>query len=150
MATQLIYRYIIVTARIARIETTPTHLAIHFEDPAAQPSINVPYMLTIPDKMTPSEHASPVLTSGIFGDKHLSPFWTIPDADGADATMPMSRMGDSPKTPVKGLFWAGNSGSFVANVALSVAQGMNAGVTAGDQLGTEDVERMVKAAELQK
>ena len=56
--------------------------------------------------------------------------------------MPMPRMGDSPHTRVPGLYWAGNSGSPVANVAMSVAQGMNAGTVAASELGTEDMERM--------
>lgn len=56
----------------------------------------------------------------------------------------MPRMGDNPKTPIPGLFWAGNAGSMMANVGMSVAQGMNAGSMAGDELGSEDMERMLK------
>jgi hypothetical protein len=51
--------------------------------------------------------------------------------------MPMPRMGDSPKTRVEGLFWAGNSGSPMANIALSGAQGMNAAIVAAGELGEE-------------
>lgn len=140
------HRYIIITSRIESVESTPTHLVIHFEDPKQQSSISVPYMLVFPDRFTPSEHASPLLTSGIFGDKPLSPTGTVPEAEGKESSMPMPRMGDSPKTPIRGLFWAGNSGSFAGNVALSVAQGMNAGIVAGDELGAEDLERMTEEA----
>jgi hypothetical protein len=139
----LTYSYIIITARISNIENLPTHLTIHFEDPAAQPSIDVPHMLVIPDKTVPSEHAAPLFNAALLGNKTLSPFGTLPNAEGPEGAMPMPRMGDSAKTPMRGVFWAGNSGSFMGNVALSVAQGMNAGVQAGDQLGEEDMERMM-------
>jgi hypothetical protein len=40
------------------------------------------------------------------------------------------------------LFWAGNAGSFMANVNVSVAQGQAAGVAAADELGKEDLAKL--------
>jgi hypothetical protein len=61
--------------------------------------------------------------------------------------MPMPRMGDSPKTRVEGLFWAGNSGSPMGNIALSGAQGMNAAIVAAGELGEEDYQIMKREVE---
>lgn len=121
------------------MESTPDNLVITFE---SHPPLSIPHMLIFPSSMVPSEHASPLLSPAFLQGDLSPPFSSIPGPEGKDAAMPMPRMGDSPSTRVPGLFWAGNSGSPVANVALSVAQGMNAGAAAATELGTEDMERM--------
>lgn len=134
-------RYTIITDKIVFIDNLPTHVTINF---TSHPSIDVPHLLVFPTKNTPCPHAIPLLTPSLLGGP-LSSFGTIPNPNiAADAAMPMPRMGDSPKTPVKGLFWAGNSGSFVANVQASCAQGMNAAIVAGEELGGEDMEEMLR------
>lgn len=46
---------------------------------------------------------------------------------------------------MRGLFWAGNAGSFMANVNAAVLQGQMAGLVAGDECGEEDI-RVAKRA----
>jgi hypothetical protein len=57
-------------------------------------------------------------------------------------------MGDNPKTNVSGLFWAGNSGSPMGNIAMSGTQGMGAAVIAVGELGEEDMKVMKEEAGL--
>jgi len=96
--------------------------------------------------MTPSEHASPLLSPSFLKGELSGPHKSIPGPEEGGG-MPMPRMGDSPKTRVEGLFWAGNSGSPMANIALSGAQGMNAAMVAGGELGEEDYQVMKRDAE---
>ncbi|WWC86156.1 uncharacterized protein L201_001029 [Kwoniella dendrophila CBS 6074] len=119
--------------------SSETALEIKFTDGK---SIEIPAMLLFPEKFTATEDSLPILTEGLLGDK-LSPFGTIspPNTDLGVSGFP-PRMGDDPRTNVKGLFWAGNSGSFVANVTVSLAQGQTAAVFAGDQLGEEDMLKL--------
>ncbi|WVQ97245.1 hypothetical protein IAU59_004356 [Kwoniella sp. CBS 9459] len=138
--------YEIITSSIESVVETAdkTALEIHF---TSHPSITIPYMLIFPEKMTPPPH-SPWL-AGLF-DQPLGPMGTIPFrpeppvTDGKAQAKGMPRMGDDPRTGVKGLFWAGNSGSASANVAISVAQDQMAGSFAGDELGEEDIESLRK------
>lgn len=51
------------------------------------------------------------------------------------------RAGADPRTPIRGLFWAGNAGSPYANVVMVTTQGALAAVVATDELGNEDLER---------
>ncbi|OXG89912.1 thioredoxin reductase GliT [Cryptococcus neoformans A2-102-5] len=113
-----------------------TSLIIEFAD---HPSISVPYMLLFPEKITPSDHGSFIVNEELLGAP-LGPMGTIPaptESLGAPKMPP--RMGDDPRTPVEGLFWAGNSGSMPANVTISAAQGSAAAIVAADELGTEDL-----------
>lgn len=96
--------------------------------------------------MTPSEHAQPLLSPSFLQGELAAPFSSIPGPEDGSG-MPMPRMGDSPKTRVEGLFWAGNSGSPMANIALSGAQGMNAAIVAAGELGEEDYQIMKKDVE---
>ncbi|OCF55546.1 thioredoxin reductase GliT [Kwoniella mangroviensis CBS 10435] len=121
-------------------DSSKSKLIITFTD---QSTINVPAMLLFPEKFSPSEHSAPLLTEELLGDR-LQAWGTIPgpSASGSGATGLPPRMGDDPRTPVRGLFWAGNSGSAAANVTLSLAQGQMAGVMAGDQLGDEELAKL--------
>ncbi|OCF32787.1 hypothetical protein I316_05423 [Kwoniella heveanensis BCC8398] len=136
--------YEIITSPVESVyeNTDKTALDIKF---TSHPPITIPYMLVFPEKMTPSAH-SPWL-AGLFSEP-LGPMGTIPFppappvSEGEAQAKGMPRMGDDPKTSVKGLFWAGNSGSAVANVAMSVAQGQMAAAMAGDELGEEDINKL--------
>lgn len=136
----IVNRFRFITSPIVKVESKPDTLVITFE---SHPPLEVPHMLLFPSTMTPNEHASPLLSPELLKGDLPPPFSSIPGPEDQDAAkMPMPRMGDVPNTRVPGLFWAGNSGSPVANVALSIAQGMNAGVAAATELGTEDMDRM--------
>ncbi|WVW82203.1 hypothetical protein I302_104209 [Kwoniella bestiolae CBS 10118] len=134
--------YQIITTPIQSIHEDPSKstLIVTFTDDR---TITVPAMLLFPERFTPSEHSAPLLTEELLGSK-LQPWGTIPppppSADGRPAVQP--RMGDDPRTAVRGLFWAGNSGSGAANVTVSIAQGQMAGAVAGDQLGEEELAKL--------
>jgi hypothetical protein len=123
--------------------STPDHLEITFKDHL---TLSVPHMLVLPSQMTPSTHASPLLSPSFLKGELSPPFNSIPGPEDGGG-MPMPRMGDSPKTRVGGLFWAGNSGSPMANIALSGAQGMNAAIVAAGELGEEDYQIMKRDVE---
>jgi hypothetical protein len=137
MVLRLRFRFI--TSAIIRVESTPETLDITFE---SDPPLSIPHMLVLPSTMTPSEHASPLMSPAFLKGDLMPPFNAIPGPEGEGSGMPMPRMGDSPKTRVPGLFWAGNSGSPMANIALSAAQGMNAALIAAGELGEEDFQKM--------
>ncbi|WVQ75592.1 hypothetical protein IAR50_005220 [Cryptococcus sp. DSM 104548] len=134
--------YTIVSSPITSVtaDTDNTTLTITFQN---HPSIQVPYMLLFPEKFTPSDDALPFVNEQLFG-LPLGPMGTIPfdPASQGGKGNGMPRMGDSPKTPVSGLFWAGNSGAPAGNVAISVAQGQMAAAVAGDELGAEDLAKL--------
>ncbi|AAW46125.1 conserved hypothetical protein [Cryptococcus deneoformans JEC21] len=120
-------------------DDSKSSLIIKFAD---HPSISVPYMLLFPEKFTPSDHGAPIVNEKLLGGP-LGPMGTIPaptESSGAPKMPP--RMGDDPRTPVDGLFWAGNSGSMPANVTISAAQGCAAAIVAADELGTEDLVKL--------
>ena len=104
----------------------------------------IPYIVVLPETWAPHDHALTLLTPGLL-HANLAPTGTIaPPANAtaeAAAGLPM-RMGDDPRTEVKGLFWAGNSGSFMGNVNVAVAQGQMAGFMASEELGKEDMLTM--------
>lgn len=131
----------IICSPITKVVTKPETLEINFE---SHPGIQVPHMLVFPSSISPNEHAAPLLSPAFLKGELTPPFSAIPGPENEKAAMPMPRMGDAPNTRVPGLFWAGNSGSPMANVAISVAQGLNAGAGAATELGTEDMERMRK------
>lgn len=132
-------RFRFITSEIERVQGSPESLDITFKSGAP---LSIPHMLVLPSTMIPSEHASPLLSPGFLQGELIAPFNAIPGPEGKESGMPMSRMGDSPKTKVPGLFWAGNSGSPMANIALSAAQGMNAAIVAAGELGEEDFQKM--------
>lgn len=111
-------------------------------DFADHPSISVPSMLLLPEKFTPSDHGAPIVNEELLGAP-LGPMGIIPgptESSGAPKLPP--RMGDDPRTPVDGLFWAGNSGSMPANVTISAAQGTAAAIVVADELGIEDLPKL--------
>ncbi|WVQ85430.1 hypothetical protein IAT38_007595 [Cryptococcus sp. DSM 104549] len=130
--------YKIITSPITSVEETAdkSTLNINF---ASHPPIMVPNMLVFPERVTPNEDALPFVNEELFGAP-LGMWGATPPAPTPAAMMP--RMGEDPTTPVKGLFWAGNAGSGVANVTASVAQGQIAGAFAGDELGAEDLAKL--------
>jgi hypothetical protein len=128
-----------ITSIIESVESTPETLNIIFR---SGPPLAIPHMLVLPSSIVPSEHASPLLSPEFLQGELIAPFSAIPGPEGKDSGMPMPRMGDSPRTRVAGLFWAGNSGSPMANIALSAAQGMNAAIIAAGELGEEDFQKM--------
>ena len=95
--------------------------------------------------MSPNADALPFLTKSLF-DGDLTPMGTVPiikpEALGeGDMKLPPG-FGDDPRTPVKGLLWAGNSGNMMGNINLSVIQGQTAGFLAGEELGSEDLKSL--------
>lgn len=52
-------------------------------------------------------------------------------------------MGGDPRTQIPGLYWAGNSGSPMANVNVAVAQGQVAATFAGEALGEAELQAML-------
>ncbi|WVF70879.1 hypothetical protein IAT40_005673 [Kwoniella sp. CBS 6097] len=136
--------YEIITSPIESVleNDKKTALDIKF---TSHPPITIPYLLIFPEKMAPPPHSS--WLEGLFAHP-LSPMGTIPFkpepplTDGKAQAKGMPRMGDDPRTEIKGLFWAGNSGSAAANVTISVAQGQVAGSMAGDELGEEDINKL--------
>jgi hypothetical protein len=52
-------------------------------------------------------------------------------------------MGDDPRTQIPGLYWAGNSGSPMANVNAAVAQGQIAAGFAAEVLGEAELQAML-------
>ena len=127
---------------IHEIEETPDGLSIHFEGDRTM--LPVGYIVVLPDRLTPHDHSKSLLTPALL--KHdLSPMGTIVPAtpeelEGGTGLPP--RMGDDARTSVRGLFWAGNVGSFMANVNVSVSQGQTAGFMAAEELGKEDMARL--------
>jgi hypothetical protein len=124
------------------IETTPNGLLIHFKGERAM--LPLGHIVVVPESWSPNPHAAPFLTPELLGAT-LSPMGTIApvdpkDIEGGSPVPP--RMGDDPRTATRGLFWAGNAGSFMANVNVSVAQGQAAGVAAADELGKEDLAKL--------
>ncbi|KIR98032.1 thioredoxin reductase GliT [Cryptococcus deuterogattii 2001/935-1] len=116
-----------------------TSLIVEFAD---HPSISVPSMLLLPEKFTPSDHGAPIVNEELLGAP-LGPMGTIPGpAESSGAPKLPPRMGDDPRTPVDGLFWAGNSGSMPANVTISAAQGTAAAIVVADELGMEDLAKL--------
>ncbi|WWD17969.1 hypothetical protein CI109_102414 [Kwoniella shandongensis] len=131
------FRFITSPITSVKENKSTSSLEINF---ASHPTIAVDAMLVMPERITPSEHAASFLTEDLL-KAPLGPMGSIPPPppgqQGSGSFL--VRMGDDPKTTVKGLFWAGNSGSPMANVTFSNAQGQVAAVTAADELGQEDL-----------
>lgn len=133
--------YTIITEKISRIEDTSDGLLVHFGD--QREPLSIGYMAVMPTSWSPNPHSSAFLDQDLLG-KPLSPNGSIvpvdfADLDGRGALPPL--MGDEPRTATRGLFWAGNSGSFMGNVINAVSQGQLAAVMAGKELGDEDLAR---------
>ena len=135
--------YGIITDKLAAVEETPNGLLVHFESDRTM--LPLGHIAVLPESWTPNPDAAPWLTKELLG-ADLAPTGTIamqsPEQARTPAPIP-PRMGDDPTTPTPGLFWAGNVGSLMANVNISVAQGQMAGAVAGDQLGEEDLKALV-------
>jgi hypothetical protein len=89
-----------------------------------------------------SAHARALLTPALLGTWDLGAMGALPavPADAEPPHMP-PRFGADPRTPVRGLFWAGNAGAPHANVAISSAQGQIAGIVVADEIAREDLEK---------
>lgn len=99
-------------------------------------------MATFPDRLSPIEDAAPLLTADLL-QAELSPMGGIQAATGLEPPKMPPRMGEDARTQVPGLFWAGNSGSPMANVNLAVQQGQTAAAFAAEELGSEDLVEML-------
>lgn len=131
--------YMIITEKISRIEDTSDGLLVHFRD--QREPLSIGYMAVMPNSWSPNPHSSAFLDQTLLG-KPLTPNGSImpaesKDLEGRDPLPPL--MGDEPRTATRGLFWAGNSGSFMGNVINAVSQGQLAAVMAGKELGDEDL-----------
>lgn len=131
----------IISDKIASVEETPNGLLVNFEGERA--ILPLGHIVILPESWSPNPHAASFLTPDLL-NAELSPFGAIQPVDPKDlegAGMP-PRMGDDPRTGTKGLFWAGNAGSFMANVNVSVSQGQAAGYMAAEELGKEDLAKL--------
>lgn len=125
---------------ITSVEQSASTLTLSF---ASRAPLSIPHILVFPERILPSPHAESILTKDLLL-ADLTPFGgSIAAPDPALPAAGMPRMGDDPRTQVPGLFWAGNSGSPMANVNLSVAQGQQAAAFAGESLGEEDLQAML-------
>lgn len=95
-------------------------------------------MAVFPERMQPIDHAAPLLTKDLLLTE-LTPMGAIATGSSLPAMPLPPRMGDDPRTSVTGLFWAGNSGSPMANVNLAVAQGQQAAAYAAHELGEDEM-----------
>lgn len=128
----------VIPDKISSVEETPNGLLVHFEGDRAM--LPLGHIVVMPETWSPNPHAAGFLTPDLLKDA-LSPMGTIapPDAKDLEGNGMPPRMGDDPRTATKGLFWAGNAGSFMGNVNVSVAQGQAAGYMAAEELGKEDL-----------
>lgn len=134
-------RFELISEPLEKIEETPNGLSIHFK--GDHEALSLGYIVLMPMSFEPNAHSKSILTQDLLG-MPISPMGLIqaPTAEELQGGVQMApRMGDNPRTSTKGLFWAGNSGSLMANVTLSLAQGQNAGVYAAMELGMEDMAR---------
>ena len=104
--------------------------------------LDLPYMATLPERLSPPDDAAPFLTADLLAAE-LSPLGAIQVATGLEPARLPPRMGEDSRTQVPGLFWAGNSGSPMANVNLAVQQGQTAAAFAAEELGSEDAETLL-------
>lgn len=145
-------KYEIISSRITSITSHPTHLDFAFSpsttSSSALPTLSLPYAAIFPSRLTPTPDACPLLTPSLL-QADLSPMGAIPipSAVELEPSKFLARMGEDPRTLTRGLFWAGNSGSPMANVNLAVQQGQTAAAWAAEELGSEDVE-MLRAGKL--
>jgi hypothetical protein len=134
------HNYGVITDKLSSVEQTPNGLLVHFESDRTM--LPLGHIAVLPESWSPNADAAPWLTKDLLGAE-LAPTGTLamPDAEKVKAAPPFGpRMGDDPTTATPGLFWAGNVGSLMANVNISVAQGQIAAAVAGDQLGAEDLK----------
>lgn len=129
-------RHEVVTDPVSSIDSTPSHLTVNFATSRAP--LQLDYLVTAPEVLRPNDDAG-FLTPDLLGAE-LGPMGMIPGAPEGKLPPSPPRMGDAPYTPTPGLFWAGNSGSPMGNIAGACAQGQNAAVAAAFELGREDVE----------
>ncbi|PWN18704.1 FAD/NAD(P)-binding domain-containing protein [Microstroma glucosiphilum] len=130
---------IIITEKISRIEDTSDGLLVHFEN--HREPLAVGHVAVMPNSWSPNPHSRAFLDEALLS-RPLSPDGSIVPAESKDlegrGTLP-PLMGDEPRTATRGLFWAGNSGSFMGNVINAISQGQMSAVMAGKELGDEDL-----------
>lgn len=101
-----------------------------------------PLHASLPRAVHSKSTRSAAADRGFLGRK-FGPLRTIPGPAGRKAAAGVQmRMSDDPTTPVKALFWAGNSGLAATNVAISISQGQRAGAVAADELGSDDLAKL--------
>lgn len=131
--------YHVVCEKIEKIdqEADDRGIIVRFE---GGKTLELGYIAIAPNAFSPHDHAAAFLTPQLLGAE-LTAMGTVAPVDtslvGASPLPP--RMGDDPRTATPGLFWAGNAGSVLGNVNISVAQGQAAGFAAGEELGKEDM-----------
>lgn len=134
--------YGIIADKLASVEETPNGLLVHFETDRTM--LPLGHIAVLPESWTPNPDAAPWLTKDL-GGAELARTGTIAVPEPSEVMTPKvlpPRMGDDPTTPTPGLCWAGNVGSFAANMNVSVAQGQCAAILAGDELGGEDLRAL--------
>ena len=122
--------YTVVTQPIESITEKTDTLTFAFADGSTR---DVPYLVVFPALTAVSPHAQWI--ANLFP---LAPNGMLPIAEGLPPLALPPRMGDDPRTPVPGVLWAGNAGSPMGNIALSMTQGEMAGAMAVAELGEED------------
>lgn len=132
-------KYQVITTPLSSIVSRSDDLFITFAD---QTTLSVAYGATFPSRMLPPPEAAPLLTKDLL-KAELTPMGGIAEGTGLPPLKFPPRMGEDPRTQVDGLYWAGNSGSPMANVNLAVQQGQSAALAAVDSLGEEDMEAML-------
>jgi hypothetical protein len=135
----------IVTERITGIadssSSSPLSLSL------ASLSLDIDYLVLVPS-IEASPHARPLLTPALLSHADLGPMGALPGPppDAHPAHMP-ARAGSDPRTPTRGLFWAGNAGAAGANTTMAAAQGQLAGVVAAGEVAAEDLESELGAVQ---
>ncbi|KAK8865846.1 hypothetical protein IAR55_000994 [Kwoniella newhampshirensis] len=134
------YKYITSAITSVKEDISISTSALEITFGTTHPPISVHSMLVFPEKITPSTDAEPLLTEN-FLQAPLGAMGIIapPKPGRWEGTGVPFRIGDDPRTEVRGLFWAGNSGCATGNVTVSVAQGQLAGAMAGDELGHDEL-----------
>lgn len=131
-----------VTDKIKELKAAGTHAPVDicFVDESKAP-LSIPYLVTFAEQVRPSPHALKVLESlgPEIGDVHPL-FGVIPSPDFNDFKGPPAMNTYNPATNVEGVFWAGNTGNFIANVNIAVTNGQMAGVGADDSMAVEDLQ----------
>lgn len=127
----------IISDPIAQVEEHKDGL--HFTFTTDREPLVLPYLMVMPEKSHPPASVASFLTPS-FLHAPLDPGGTVPPvpADAPPAHMP-PRSGADPRTPARGVFWAGNAGSAAANVSMSVGHGQVCGVVVAGELGGEDL-----------
>ena len=129
------------TRSIAEVKTTSDTSPIELVFANGSESMSIPYIVTFADQIRPSTHITEVLKS-LEGDL-CTPhplFGMLLSQDNKDHAAPAMNPAN-PATLLKGVFWAGNTGSLIANVNLAIGSGQAAGVAADDEIAEEEMRQ---------